>query len=324
MVNESFSLEPRSKVLLRRELGSTGLQVTSICIGTAALGNMPQDFGFSVSEQRAKKVLRAAFSSQINFIDTAASYGESEKRIGEVIREVGGLPKGVVLATKADRDMRTGDFSGEQIKRSVERSLERLGLNKLALIYIHDPEHSTFEQIMSENGPFKVLQKYKEEGVIEHIGISGGPINMLIEYVNTGKFEVAITHNRYNLLYQTASSLLDAANKKGVAVINAAPFGSGILAKGSIYSHFAYRPASDDIIKRVKQIEAICQRYKVPLAAVALQFSLKDNRIASTIIGVAKEKEVDQAIEYANYSIPEGLWSELEKFKIVTGDPEQD
>lgn len=322
MTSESFS-ERENKNLPKRELGSTGLQITPICIGTAALGNMPWDFGFSVSEQTAKTILKNAFQSPINFIDTASNYGESERLIGEVLRDMGGLPQGVVLATKVDRDMQTEDFSGEQIKRSLGKSLRLLGLDRLQLVYIHDPENSTFKNIMSTGGPLDVLRKYREEGVVQHIGIAGGPMDMLIQYVNTEEFEVVLTHNRHNLLYQIADPLFEAANKKKVPVINAAPFGSGILAKGSTYSRFAYRPTSDDIIRRVKKIEAACQRYEVPLAAVALQFSLRDKRIASTIVGVSKEEEVRQAIRYADYSIPEDLWSELEKFKIITGDPEQ-
>lgn len=322
MTSELFP-ERENKNLPKRELGSTGLQITPICIGTAALGNMPWDFEFSVSGQTAKTILKNAFQSPVNFIDTASNYGESERLIGEVLKEMGGLPQGTVLATKVDRDMRSGDFSGEQIKRSLEKSLRLLGLDRFQLVHIHDPENSTFKNIMSTDGPLDILRKYKEEGVVEHIGIAGGPIDMLIQYVNTEEFEVVLTHNRYNLLYQIADPLFEIANEKRVAVINAAPFGSGILAKGSTYGRFAYRPASDDIISRVKQIEAICRRHKVPLAAVALQFSLKNRRIASTIIGVSKKEDVDQTIRYADYSIPEGLWDELEKFKIITGDPEQ-
>src|SRR3712207_6163621 len=112
----------------RRPLGKTRLSVSPICVGCAALGNMPETFAYSVSRDQAHETLRAVFESPLNFLDTAASYGdgESERRIGEVLKEIGGLPEGYVLATKADRDLRSGDFSGEQIQRSVERSLELL------------------------------------------------------------------------------------------------------------------------------------------------------------------------------------------------------
>src|SRR5919198_5142941 len=129
--------------LPQRALGSTGLMVHPLCIGCAELGDMPATFAYSVAEDQALATIRAFFAGPINFLDTAASYGdgESERRIGIVVRERGGLPPGVVLATKADRHLQTGDFSGEQIKRSVERSLRLLGLEQLQLVHLHDPEH---------------------------------------------------------------------------------------------------------------------------------------------------------------------------------------
>src|SRR5215218_11003461 len=127
----------------RRPLGGTGLSVSPICVGCAPLGNMPETFEYSVSEQRAFDTLRAVFESPLNFLDTAASYGdgESARRIGELLEEIGGLPEGYILASKTDRDLHTGDFSGEQMRRSVERSLRLLGMDRLQLVYLHDPEH---------------------------------------------------------------------------------------------------------------------------------------------------------------------------------------
>src|SRR5213078_1731883 len=118
--------------LALRPLGSTGLEVTPLCIGTAPLGSMPQTFTYEVPEERALATIRAFFASPLNFLDTAASYGdgESERRLGIILRELGGLPPGFVLASKADRDLHSGDFSGEQMRRSVERSLRLLGLNQ--------------------------------------------------------------------------------------------------------------------------------------------------------------------------------------------------
>src|SRR6266700_4055205 len=153
--------------LAPRPLGSTGLQVTPICIGTAPLGNMPETFAYSVGEERALATIRAFFTGQgnsgtssFNFLDTAASYGdgESERRIGLVLRELGGVPPGFVLATKADRDLQTGVFTGAQMQRSVERSLRLLGLEQLQLVYLHDPEHISFAEAMQPGGPAEALQ----------------------------------------------------------------------------------------------------------------------------------------------------------------------
>jgi len=186
----------------QRPYGLTGLPVTSICIGCAPLGDMPDTFNYSVSEEQALATLRAVFHSPFNFLDTAASYGdgESERRIGMVLREMGGLPPGVVLGTKADRNLQTGEYTGDQMQRSVERSLRLLGLDRLQLVYLHDPEHITFEAAMAPGGPVEVLLRLKDEGVIDHVGVAGGPIDLMIQFVETGLFEAVITHNRYTLI----------------------------------------------------------------------------------------------------------------------------
>ncbi|MBP3967307.1 aldo/keto reductase [Paenibacillus lignilyticus] len=311
--------------LSKRPLGNTGLLVTPLCLGAAPLGDMPETFQYSTSEEQALITLRTAFESPINFLDTAASYGfgESERRIGKAVQANGGLPEGYVLATKADRDFATGDFSGEQIKRSVEESLERLGLNRLQYVYIHDPEHTTFENVMGSGGPLAVLQKFQEEGVIDHIGISGGPIDMLIQYVETGAFSAVETHNRYTLLNRSAEPLLEVASRMGVAVINAAPYGSGILAKGpDAYARYAYSEASPIVLERARSFAKVCQENNVPLAAAALQFSLRDPRITSTVVGMSKPDRIAQTVELANFPIAPELWPALDAFGYDTEDPE--
>ncbi|REE70549.1 D-threo-aldose 1-dehydrogenase [Paenibacillus taihuensis] len=314
-----------NSLLSLRPLGNTGLLVTPLCLGAAPLGDMPETFQYGTPEEQALETLRTAFESPINFIDTAASYGfgESERRIGKAIQANGGLPAGYVLATKADRDFTTGDFSGEQIKRSVEASLKHLGLDRLQYVYIHDPEHTTFENVVGSGGPLEVLQKFQAEGVIDHIGISGGPIDLLIRYVETGAFSAVETHNRYTLLNRSADPLLDVASRMGVAVINAAPYGSGILAKGpEAYARYAYSEASPIVLERARSFAKVCQEFNVPLAAAALQFSLRDPRITSTVVGMSKPERVLQTVELANYPIAPELWPALEAFGYDTEDPE--
>jgi D-threo-aldose 1-dehydrogenase len=307
-------------------LGRTGFQVTPLCIGCAPLGNMPETFAYSVAEEQAIATLTEALRSPINFLDTAAAYGdgESERRIGKVLQMIGGLPAGCVLATKADRDLATGDFSGDQIKRSVERSLNLLGLDRLQFVYIHDPEHTTFENVMGKGGPLEVLQRFQAEGVIEHIGISGGPIDMLIRYVETGAFMAVETHNRYTLLNRSAEPLLDVAVSRGVAVVNAAPYGSGMLAKGpDAYARYAYQDAPPALVERARAMAAVCQEYGVPLAAAALQFSLRDPRITSTVVGVSKPERIAATLDLAHFPIPEDLWLRLDAVGFDTNDPEE-
>ena len=299
----------------KRTYGLTGLAVTSICIGCAPLGEMPETFKYSVPEAQALETVRASLASPFNFLDTAASYGdgESERRIGLVLKELGGVPPGIVLDTKADRDQQSGDFSGEQMRRSVERSLRLLGLDRLALVYLHDPEHTTFEACMAKGGPVEVLLDLKRQGVIEHVGVAGGPIDLMIQFVETGLFEAVITHNRYTLIERSAEPLLAVAAARGLGVANAAPYGSGILAKGpDNYPRYMYGQASPEQIERVRRIDAVCRRHGVPLAAAALQFSLRDPRVHTTIVGLSKPQRLAETEALALHPIPDELWAEIE------------
>jgi D-threo-aldose 1-dehydrogenase len=283
---------------------------------------MPETFEYSVSKQRAFDTLRAVFESPLNFLDTAASYGdgESERRIGEVLEEIGGLPEDCVLATKADRDLQTGDFSGEQMRRSVGRSLRLLGMDRLQLVYLHDPEHGTYERMMAPGGPVEVLIGLRDEGVIEHVGVAGGPIDLMIQFVETDLFEAVITHNRYTLVNRTAEPLLDIAAERGVAALNAAPYGSGILAKGpDAYARYEYREAPQEMVERVRKMERACRELDVPLAAAALQFSLRDPRVVSTIVGISRPERVGQTLELATHPVPDELWSRLDSLAVPGG-----
>jgi D-threo-aldose 1-dehydrogenase len=309
-----------------RRFGATGLTVGALCVGCAELGNMPETFAYAVSEDQALATIRAIFRGPVTFVDTAASYGdgESERRIGTVLREIGGVPAGFVVATKADRDARNGDFSGDQIRRSIERSLNLLGLDYLPLLYLHDPEHAPFEEIMAKGGPVDVMRRFVADGVVGHIGVAGGPADLMIRYVETGAFEAVITHNRYTLLNRSADRLLTVAAQHGLGVANAAPYGSGILAKGpSAYPRYAYQDATDDVVDRARRIEALCREAGVPMAAVALQFSMRDSRIHSTIVGMSKPERLQQTVEFASRAIPDGLWAAVDAVAAPTMiDPE--
>jgi D-threo-aldose 1-dehydrogenase len=298
--------------------------VTPIGLGCAPLGDMPEAFGHSAPEELALATVRAVLDSPINHIDTAALYGdgESERRIGAVLKEIGGLPSGMVLQTKAGRDPKTGDFSGETIKRRFERSLALLGVDRVDAVYLHDPEHTSFEEAMAPNGPVEVLKRFQEQGAFDHLGVAGGPVDVELRYIETGAFEAVITHNRYTLLNRTAEPILVVAARRGMGILNAAPYGSGVLAKGSAYPRYAYQPITGDLMNSLRSIEAICERYGVPLAAVALQFSLRDPRIHSTVVGMTRPERVEQTIELARAPIPDQLWSEVEAVSVSDEDPE--
>jgi D-threo-aldose 1-dehydrogenase len=231
-----------------------------------------------------------------------------------MLEEMDGLPEGVVLATKADRDLTTGDFSGEQMRRSVERSLRLLGVDSLQLVYLHDPEHESFDHMMAPGGPVEVLKDLEEEGMIQHLGVAGGPIDLMIRFVETDLFEAVITHNRYTLVNRTADPLFDVAAERGVAALNAAPYGSGILAKGpDAYARYEYSEAPREMVERVRAMQDACREFGVPLAAAALQFSLKDPRTVSTIVGMSRPERVKQTLDLATHPIPTELWERIDE-----------
>jgi D-threo-aldose 1-dehydrogenase len=306
-----------------RMFGETDLRVTPLCIGCSGLGSMPDVFGYEVSEEQALGTLRAVFHSPINFLDTAAGYGdgESERRIGIVLRELGGLPEQFVLSTKVDRDATTGDFSGEQTRRSVERSLKLLGLDHFQIVFLHDPEYTTFENIMQTGGAVEVMLRYKEQGVIGHIGVAGGPIDLMIRYIETGAFEAVLTHNRYTLLNRAAEPLLQLATQRRMAILNAAPYGGGILARGpENLPRYAYREADGVTLDRARQMKVICDEYGVPLAAAALQFSMRDPRILSTIVGMTRPERILQTLDLSHHPIPKEMWDQVDAVGNETKD----
>ena len=300
-----------------RALGKTGLNVTSICVGTSALGSFPAQYGYEVSDEQALAALRAIFDGPFNFIDTSNEYGnggDSERRIGKAIAERGGLPINFVLATKVDPPIGSTDFSAARVRRSVEESLERLGLDRLQLVYLHDPEKISFEAGMAKGGPVEAMVRLRDEGVIEHIGVAGGPVDLMLKYLATDRFEAVISHNRYTLVDQSAQPLIGEARRRNVAFVNAAPFGGGMLVKGpDLQPKYCYAPASHATISRVREMERLCKARNVPLAAAALQFSLRDERIVSTIVGMSEPGRIAQALDLANRPIPDDLWRDLER-----------
>ena len=291
--------------------------MSSICFGTSPLASMAHLYGYAVDEDRAIATVLAAFDSPLTFVDTSNGYGEdgtAERRIGAAIRHVGGLPPDVVLATKVDPDPRTGDFSGDRVRASVEESMERLGIDRIALLHLHDPERITFEQGVAPGGPLEALVDLRDRGLVAHLGVAGGPVGLLQRYLDTGEFEVVLSHNRYTLLDRSAESLFRAAADRGLGVLNAAPYGGGMLSRGpDVQEKYAYGMPDDRVRRAAAAMQAICERFGVPLAAAALQFSLRTEIIDSTVVGMSSPERIAQTLELAATAIPDELWSELEK-----------
>ena len=296
-------------------LGRTGFPVTDVCVGTSSLGNHPRNGSAAERTETAVATVRAAMAGPFNFLDTSNEYGHdggSERWIGQAIREAGGLPEGFVLSTKVDPIVGTADYSGDRVRRSVEESLERLGLDRLPLVHLHDPEKISFGEGTAAGGPLEALVDLRDQGLIGHLGVAGGPIDLELKYVALDVFDVVISHNRYTLVDQTAEPLIEDARRRGVAFINAAPFGGGLLVKGpDATASYCYRPASPELLGRVGEMQDLCREYSVPLAAAALQFSTRDPRITSTIVGMAEPGRVAETARLAQWSIPEDFWERM-------------
>ena len=249
-------------------------------------------------------------------IDTSNTYsgGLSESLIGDAIRAAGGVPEGITIATKLDRDPRTGDFSGDRMRASLRESLARLQLDSLPLLYLHDPESMTYAEAFAPGGAVEALLEMRSAGLADAIGISGGPAPMLLHYVESGLFDAVITHNRYTLVDRSAGALLDAARSRGMAVSNAAPYGSAPLARWPAPAvSYAYRPAHPEVADAIAAMGALAASHGVPLAAAALQFSLRDPRVTSTVVGVNSGEQLSRTIDLAQHRIPDELWDQLEE-----------
>jgi D-threo-aldose 1-dehydrogenase len=280
-------------------LGRTDLSVSRICFGTSSLGDMPGTYGYGVSEDRARETVQAIFSGPVNFLDTSRIYGfgRSEERIGDVIRERGGLPEGFVLSTKLDRDPETNRFDASQA--------------------------DSLEATTGSNGALPELFMMKEEGLVKAVGLAAGPVDVMMPLLRDWSFDAMITHNRFTLANRNADAMISFAHSKDIAVLNAAPYAGGVLAKGSdSYPRYVYQEASEDVLDPIRKIEAICTKHGVPPGAVALQFSMRDERITSTVCGVSKPERVAQTLEWARYAVPQTVWDELASLSYSTDDPE--
>ncbi len=262
----------------------------------------------------------------ITVIDTSNEYakGLSEQIIGDSLRRRGGLPGGMTIATKLDRHPETGSFSATRMRRSLEESRERLGLDAIELLYLHDPELITYEEAFADDGPVRALVAMKEEGSAARIGISGGPAPMLKHYVETGLFDAVITHNRYTLVDRSADDLIDAAVGRGLTVVNAAVYGGGALARWPRpVTTYAYRLAHPEVVQAIAAMGSVCEQAGIPLAAAALQFSTRDPRITTTVVGAHTAEHVEGFVRDDQLEIADSLFEELDSL-APSGDVWQD
>jgi D-threo-aldose 1-dehydrogenase len=282
-------------------------------IGTSALGSMPEAYGYSIEEDEAARALDELLDGPFTFIDTGNDYGDgrSEQRIGAALAR--GRGSGMTVATKVDRDKRSGVFDGSRVRRSTEESLGRLGVDRVPLLHLHDPEHIGFDASMAAGGPVEALVRLRDEGIAASIGVAGGSATLLRRFVETGVFDVVQTHNRFTLLDRTSDTLISVATERGLGVINAAPYGGGLLSDvtGQVDS-YGYRPLADALRRARDAMRDACGRFGVPLAAAALQFSTRDPRIHTTIVGMSRPGRATSTRELLGVHVPDELWSELD------------
>jgi len=307
-------------------LAKVNLNVPRICFGLAPLGNMPDTYGYGVSEEEAHATVNAIFDSGFGFLDTSRNYGlgVSEQRIGDVIRARGGLPKGVIISSKLDRDFKDNHFDAKRARQSLEQSLKALGVDRIQMLHLHDPEWaSSLDGIVGKNGALAELFKMKEEGLCDAVGLAAGRTDIMMPMLKDWDFDVLITHNRFTLANHHAEPMIDLAVSRKIAVLNAAPYASGVLAKGSANApRVAYQLASGEMLKPFERIEAVCAKYTIPPGAAALQFSMRDSRVASTIVGVSKPQRIQQTLDWASFPISDAAWAELMALPFDTFDPE--
>ncbi|MCC2313735.1 aldo/keto reductase [Cellulomonas xiejunii] len=296
-----------------RPLPGTGLTVSALALGGSPLGGMPENYGHDVSPELGIDTVRAALQSDIRFIDTSNGYsgGESERRIGAALTAAGGLPPGYVIATKVDPE--GGDYSGERVRRSVLESRSRLGLDHLPLVHLHDPEFHEFDDLTSPDGAVEALVELRDTGAVGAIGLAGGRVQEIARYLALGVFDVLLVHNRWTLVDRSAGAIIAEARAQGMGVLNAAVYGGGILARGpGDAASYGYRPAPPALLEAVDAMRAVCARYGTDLRTAALQFSLRDERFAATIVGMSRPERVAQTLAAAAAVLPDDLFDELE------------
>jgi len=282
-----------------------------------------------VADDEAHRVVEAAWQAGIRFFDTAPLYGHglAEQRLGAVLRA---KPREeFVLATKVGRLLRadappepgqaykgvppvnpTYDFSYDGVMRSVEESLARLGLDRVDVLHIHDPDEH-FEDALA--GAYRALDRLRAEGTIRAVGAGMNQAEMLVRFAREADFDCFLLAGRYTLLDRTgAAELLPLCVEKSIAIIAGGVFNSGILANPRPGTTFNYQQAPPELVDRALRMEEICARHGVELKAAAIQFPLRHPAVASVLTGCRSVREVEENVRMFQAPIPSSLWDELD------------
>jgi len=320
-----------------RALGRGGLEVGRYAFGVAPLANM----GHEVTEEEAANALEAAWSAGVRYFDTAPHYGLGlgERRLGAFLAtkprdefvlstKVGRVLVDNPLGVRPDDEgfdvrspfMRRRDYSADGVRRSLDDSLERMGLDRIDVVFVHDPDDFYREAMV---GTFPALDELRREGVITSYGAGMNQSAMLTDFVLNTDLDVVMCAGRYTLLEQGAlDDLLPAASAKGVSVIAAAVFNSGLLARdrpapGTTYD---YAPASEELLARVGAIADVCEANGVSLPAAALQFALGHPAVATVCTGARSAAQVRRNAGLFDLAIPDSLWADLASAGLLRAD----
>ena len=311
------------------QIGSTGLRVTRLGLGGVALSGAPPatDPQRLSAEDEAVSLIRRSLALGLNYLDTAPMYGvgESERRYG---RSLQGVPRDqYVLSTKVGRVLRPDpadpgkttwafDFSREGARASFASSLERLGLDRVDIVFVHDPDDH-YQAALA--GAYPVLMELRAEGRIRAIGAGMNQWQMELAFAREGASDCFLLAGRYTLLDQSAlPEFLPYCVERGISVIAGGPYNSGILAVGPREgATFNYRAASSEMMDKAARIAAVCERHQVPLRAAALQFILAHPAIASVIPGARSVAEVEENVRLVETPIPGPFWAELKERGLI-------
>jgi len=320
----------------RVPFGRTQLTVTRVGLGTAPLGGLYA----AVEEDTALETVRRAHARGLRFFDTAPLYGHgvAEQRAGRVLS---GLPRDdFVLATKVGRLLRADappdesrlsggldrwpvappvnpvfDFSYDGVMRSVEESLERLGLDRVDVLHIHDPDEHEDEALA---GAYRALDRLRGEGVIAAVGAGMNQAEMLARLARAADFDCFLVAGRYTLLDQDAlRELFPLCLERGIAIVLGGVYNSGILADPRPGAMFDYSPAPQQLVERAQRIDAVCRRHGVPLKAAALQFAIAHPAVTTLLLGARDAAELDENLELLRAPVPSELWDELRRERLV-------
>ena len=326
MTDDQRATGPSGARLPVRRVGRSAVFVTEYSFGGAPIGNL---FA-AVTEDDARAVVDAAWDGGIRTFDTAPHYGLglSERRLGDALR---GRPRDqYVISTKVGRVLRPAsppygldtegfrvpadhvrefDYSADGVRRSLEASLTRLGLDRVDIALIHDPDDHG-DQALREAYP--ALEELRGQGCVRAIGVGMNQTAMLTRFVTDTDIDVVLVAGRYTLIDRSAAdALLPAALDRGVSVIAGGVFNSGVLAAPRPGATYDYQPAPGSLIDRARELERVCARFGVPLRAAAARFPLTHPAVASVLIGARSVAELTDALRLRERPLPAGLWDAL-------------